>query len=95
MNVKDLYTFLEAEFGNAFKREDRNDGRAYYWREIKKAPRSTRLLRVRESATGDAAEIKLAQSSITAPHDVLLSLSTSQEEVASAVHAELSRLLSK
>lgn len=95
MNSKNLYIFLEAEFGTALKREERNDGRAYYWREIKKAPRSTRLLRITESAAGDVVEVKLAQSSIAADHDVLLPHPASHEEVASAVHTELSHLLSK
>jgi hypothetical protein len=95
MNANDLYIFLETEFGKAFLPEIRSDGRAYYWREIKKAPRSFRLLRITETATGDAAEIKLAQSSIFAGHDVLLPLPASNDEVAASVHLEISRLLSK
>jgi hypothetical protein len=93
MRANDLYIFLEAEFGRAFMPEKRNDGRAYYWRAIEKAPRSTRLVRITETATGDVAEIKLAQSSIAEGSNVLLPLPASHNEVAAAVHTELSRLV--
>jgi hypothetical protein len=92
MKLNNLCIFLEVEFGEQFQREDRSNGSSYYWQEIKKAPKSTRLLRLSESATGDVAEIKLAQSSIAAGRDVLLSLPTFPEQVAAAVRSELSRL---
>lgn len=95
MNVSDLYAFLETEFGKALVPETRGDGRAYYWREIKKAPRSSRLLRISETATGDIAEIKLAQSSILAGQDVLVPLPVLNDKVAALVHLELSYLFSK
>lgn len=95
MNANNLYAFLEAEFGNAFLAEIRGDGRSYYWRAIKKAPRSSRLLRIRESGNGEVVEIKLAQSSLDGGHDVLFPLPASNDEVAVSVHLELSRLLSK
>jgi hypothetical protein len=95
MKVNDLYIFLEAEFGKVFKRENRSDGRAYYWHEIKKAPASTRLLRITETPTGDVAEIKLARSSIAAGRDVVVLLPASPEQVAAGVRGELSQLLVK
>ena len=95
MNVNDLYIYLEAEFGKALVPERRSDGRAYYWRVTTKAPQSSRLLRVTENATGQVTEIKLAQSSIVADHNVFLPLPASLEEVSAAVHLELSRLLGK
>jgi len=94
MNAHHLYDHLEAHFGKALQGEDRADGRAYYWREIKKAPRSTRVIRITETTAGDVAEIKLAQSSIAAGAEVLLPLPDSHEEIAAAVHTELARLLS-
>lgn len=95
MNASDLYVFLETEFGKALKPEPRDDGRAYYWREIKKAPKSTRLLRISETASGEVAEIKLAQSSLRAGHDILVPLPVPNDEVTRQAHLELSHLLNK
>jgi hypothetical protein len=95
MKLNDLSDFLEAEFGKVFKREPRSDGYAYYWHEIKKRPVSTRLIRISETATGDVAEIKLAQSSIATDRDIFLPLPTSPEQVAEKVRAEIARLLCK
>jgi hypothetical protein len=95
MNSNDLYASLEAEFGKALVAETRDDGRAYYWRTVKKAPQSYRLVRIKEARNGDVVEIKLAQSSIREGNDVLLPLPASNDEVAVSVHLELSLLLSK
>jgi hypothetical protein len=95
MNANDLYASLEAEFGKALVAEIRNDGRAYYWREIKKAPRSYRLVRIKEAGNSDVVEIKLAQSSLREGNDVFLPLPASSDDVAVSVHVELSLLLSK
>jgi hypothetical protein len=95
MNANDLYASLEAEFGKALVPEIREDGHAYYWREIKKAPRSYRLVRIKEARNGDVVEIKLAQSSLREGNDVLLPVPASNDDVAAAVHLELSLFLSK
>lgn len=88
MNVNDLNTFLGAEFGAMLKREERSDGCAYYWGDVKRTPASTRLLRVRQAPTGDVAEIKLAQSSIRQGSSVFLALPASVEQVAGALRVE-------
>lgn len=95
MNANDLYASLAAEFGKALVAEIRDDGRAYYWREVKKAPRSYRLVRIKEARNGDVVEIKRAQSSLREDNAVLLPLPASNDEVAALVHIELSLLLSK
>jgi len=53
---------------------------------------STRLLRLSATTEGDVAEIKLAQSSIAAGRDRLLSLPASAQQVTDALRTELSLL---
>jgi len=92
MKLPELCACLETEFGVELKREERGDGCAYYWGVVKKAPASTRLLRISATVAGEAAEIKLAQSSIAAGHDRLLPLPASPQQVAAALRSELSLL---
>jgi hypothetical protein len=95
MNANELNSYLEAEFGRTLKCE-RGTGRyAYFWHEIKRAPKSTRLIRISESISGEVVEIKLAQSSIAEGKDVLLLVPASPEKIASTIRAELAQLLAK
>lgn len=94
MNAHDLNSYLKAEFGNVLKCEPGTGRYAFFWHEIKRAPKSTRLLRITESNAGDVVEIKLAQSSIAEGRNVLLPLPASPEQIASKVREELAQLLS-
>jgi hypothetical protein len=60
-----------------------------------KTSKSTRLVRISATSDGGVAEIKLVQSSLGNRGDVFLTLPASIEQVVTAVHQELTQLLSK
>jgi hypothetical protein len=95
MNALDLDAYLGEEFGKVLKCEHSTDRHTYFWHEVRRAPKSTRLLRITKSSSGDVIEIKLAQSSIVEGKNVLLALPASPEQIAFKVREELAQLLSK
>jgi len=95
MKTQEACALIEAEFGNAIKRDVRDDGYAYYWRTVNKSQNTTRLVRVSGNKNGSVTAIKLAQSSRDGVPDVLLPPTVSHEELANAIHAELVLLLGR
>jgi hypothetical protein len=85
-----LYQYLEQTFQGKLCRAERQDGVAFYWKQVRTQP-SSRLVRISETANGAVGAIKLVQSSLSGP-EVFLKLPSSNEEVADAVRVELVKL---
>lgn len=92
MKAAELYAHLKQTFGPDLKPSDIDKGQAFFWKEKKISPTSTRILRVHENAPGNITEIKLPVTSLRTGVKTTLPLPTTFDEVTTAVQREIDQL---
>lgn len=92
MKAAELYTHLKQAFGSDLKPNDIDKGQAFFWKEKKISPTSTRVLRALENAAGCISEIKLPVTSLRTRVETTLPLPTTLDEVTAAVRREIDLL---
>jgi hypothetical protein len=92
MKATELYTHLKQAFGSDLKPSDIDKGQAFFWKEKRTGPTSTRVLRVHENAAGGITEIKLPVASLRTKVETTLLLPTTLDEVTAAVRREIDLL---
>ena len=89
MKAVELYTHLKQVFGSDLKPSDIDKGQAFFWKDKKFQPTSTRVLRIHENADGSITEIKLPVTSLRMGVKTILPLPTTFNEVTIAVRREI------
>lgn len=92
MKAAELYTHLKQAFGPDLKSSDIDRGQAFFWKEKKVGPTSTRVLRVHENAAGSITEIKLSVTSLRTRVETTLPLPTTLDEVTAHLQREIDLL---
>jgi hypothetical protein len=92
MKAAELYTHLKHAFGSDLKPSDIDKGQAFFWKEKKTSPTSTRVLRVHENAAGSITEIKLPVTSLRTGVKTTFPLPTTFDDVTAAVRREIDLL---
>lgn len=92
MKAAELYAHLATTIGPELKPNGIDKGRAFFWKEKRIGPNSTRVLRIHENASGTITEIKLPVTSLRTRVVTTLPLPVTFDEVVAAVRKEIDLL---